>query len=147
MKYYTGMFAITQYADLDENSVGLGSRIDEYFDKRDEYLQDSENSVLGDYGIFTTTLIPTGDEITCASHKRAYLDMLIAHDFTNLKDLYDVAIKNFEVIHDIFKVCSSYKLLNDMPLLKFLNSEFGSNFRSYLLSIGDDEALGLLLEV
>lgn len=142
MQYYTGLFAFTQYADISEGSTGMGSVADRYIREMDKYMAESNNSVLGDIEIKDTTVIPTGDVVKCATHKRAYVDMLLNHQFTELKDLYDIAIRNFDILYQIFKIVTDYGIINDREILRFLNNEFKSYFRSYLMSVkGCDEYL------
>ena len=144
MKYYTGLFALTQYADEKENSVGIADQYDTYYPNRDNYLRDSANSPVGDWGIYEIDLLPYGGRVHIANHKRAYLDLLLDNNFEELKDLFEYAIKDFNVIHEVFYVCSQKKLYTKERVI-FLNSEFGSNFRSYLLFINDSKVLDYLI--
>ena len=141
MKYYTGLFALTQYADISEESIGLCGQLFKYLPEKDKFIADTDDTILGDYCVFDTYIVTTEEEIKCASHKRAYLDMLIKHDFNTLRSLYDEAICNLKVLHEIFIACSTFELYQDPEILNFLNEEFGSHFRSYLLSMSRDDLL------
>ena len=145
MEYYTGLFALSQYADESELSRGLGDRVDEYYPDRDKYLENSDNSVLGTYGIFETDIIPYGGIIKCASHARAYLDYVVKKDWNTLSDLYDVAINDMKVLHNIYEACTHYKLFDEDTIL-FFNKEFDSHFRSYLYAIDDIKSLSVIRE-
>ncbi|MBQ5476068.1 MAG: hypothetical protein IIT65_15685, partial [Lachnospiraceae bacterium] len=144
MKYYSGMFALTQYANPDEHSRGIGDRVDEFYEKRDEYLKESDESKLGTYGIFETDIVPYGGTIMCASHERVYLDFIVSKDFDTLKDLYDYAYNDLNVLHNIFNACSYFNLYSK-GVVKFLNWQFGSNFRSYLMYKGNDDLLKYIM--
>jgi len=144
VKYYTGLFALTQYVDKNESSVGIADEYDTYYPDKENYLRDSEGTILGDYGIFEVDLLPYGGRVCCANHKRAYLDLLLDNDFDTLTELFDYAIKDFDVIHEVFQICSQ-KQLYTKERTQFFNNEFGSNFRSYLLFINEGKVLNFLV--
>lgn len=146
MKYYSGLYAFTQYADADEDSAGICSRLSEFEGKEDEHLLEATEMPFNEYGIYETIAIGSGEVITCASHKRAYIDMLYQHKFDELDGFSEIGIRNMHVIHDIFDLVSGFKLTEDKEIVKFMNKEYGANYRSYLLAKGDDESLQKILE-
>lgn len=146
MKYYSGLLALSQYANEDEESIGLGEFASEYLRDVDKYIRDSEEALMGEDGIFLTDIIPTGVEAFCASHARAYCDMLIEHKFEDLAGLYQRAINNYGVISKVFDMLKKYALFKDKDILRFLNSEFGSYFRGYLVTHGADSVLSDIME-
>lgn len=146
MKYYTGLFALTQYADRNEQSKGMCSRTYEFYPKRDEYLRESNTSILKDYGIFKTIVVPFGDEIMCASHKRVLLDMLEQKQLDKFNDVYDEAVDDPAVMRDVLMIAYEVGLYEDKEVLKFLKDYYGSWIRSWLISIGDTKYINFLLE-
>jgi hypothetical protein len=146
MKYYSGLYAFTQYSDCNEDSSGICNRLNEFTGKEDEYLLESDDMPFDDYGIFETVLIGKNEIEMCASHKRAYLDMLHLHKFEDLTGLAETGIRNMHVIHGIFELVSGFKLTKDKEVVRFMDSEFGANYRSYLVANGDDDSLAIILE-
>lgn len=146
MEYYSGLLALSQYACENDDSAGLGSDAEYYLKEAEKYVRDTDSSKLGSVEIFSTVLIPTGEVKMCASHARAYCDMLLEHDFEGLKDIYLIAIKSYSVLNRIFLIARNYGLLRDKEIVKFLNDEFGSYFRGHLLTIGEDKVLAGILE-
>lgn len=146
MKYYTGLLALSQYADSTEDSVGLGSRSSEFLSHKEDFIADTDDSVLGTRGIMETLTIPTNESIICANHTRAYCDMLIQHKFETLEGLYDEALRTYSSIYKIMEMSRSARLYDDKEILLFLNSEYGSYFRSFLMKYGEDMLIAYLVE-
>ena len=144
MIYYTGYFGLTQYTDKSENSVGLGDKFFDYFKDKDKYTAESDDSVLKDYGIKEVVLMPEGGVAVCANHTRVYLDFLINKQFKDLTGLFEYAYKDYNVLHKIFEICSRYGLYTK-EVASFLNNEFGSLFRSYILAINDKHTLHYII--
>lgn len=146
MMYYSGLLALSQYVFEEDNSVGLGSDANKYLEEKDKYIRDTDKSKLGTVEIMEGTIIPTGEEAYCASHARAYCDMLVEHMFDELKDLYFIAINSYAVLHRIFSILRTNNLFKDEKIVEFLNDEFGSYFRGYLVRCGEENALSGLME-
>lgn len=146
MVYYSGLLALSQYACENDDSAGIGEDASRYLAEAEKYERDTETAKLGPTEVFSTVIIPTGEVKMCASHARAYCDMLVEHDFEGLKDLYLIAIKSYKVLNRIFLMSRNYGLLRDKEIVKFLNDEFGSYFRGHLVMIGEDKALASILE-
>ena len=146
MMYYSGLLALSQYVFDEEHSIGLGSDASIYLSEKEKYVRDTEKSKLGELEIAVGTIIPTGEEAYCASHARAYCDMLVEHLFNELKDLYFIAIDNYTVLNKIFFILRTNGLFKDKDIVNFLNNEFGSYFRGYLVRYGEEKALSNLME-
>lgn len=146
MKYYTGLLALSQYADSTEDSAGLGSRSGEFLSHKEDFIADTDDSVLGTRGVFETLTIPTNELIMCASHTRAYCDMLIQHKFETLEGLHEEALRTYSSVYKIMEMARLARLYDDKEILTFLNSEYGSYFRSYLMKYGEDRLLTYLME-
>ena len=146
MKYYTGLLALSQYADETEDSAGLGSQAYDFLSHKEDYLADTEGSPLGDKGIIDTFTIPTNENIKCANHTRAYCDMLIQHKFEELEGLYEIALRTYASSYKIFKMARNAGLYEDTEILNFMNHEYGSYFRSFLMKYGEDQLLSKLME-
>ena len=145
MMYYSGLLALSQYVFEEEHSIGLGSDASMYLNEKEKYIRDTNNSKLGNLEVAVGTIIPTGEEAYCASHARAYCDMLVEHLFDELKDLYFIAIDNYAVLNKILLILRTNSLFNDKDIVEFLNNEFGSYFRGYLVRYGEEKALSNLM--
>lgn len=146
MMYYSGLLALSQYVFEEDNSIGLGSDANKYLEEKDKYIRDTDKSKLGTIEVMKGTIIPTGEEAYCASHARAYCDMLVEHMFDELKDLYFIAINSYAVLNRIFFILRTNSLFKDEKIVEFLNNEFGSYFRGYLVRYGEENALSGLME-
>lgn len=146
MKYYSGLLALSQYACEEDDSTGLGVDADKYLEDPEKFERDTDYALLKDVEVFETIIIPTGELKRCASHVRAYCDLLVEHDFDTLRDIYEVAIRSYNVLNRIFLMARTYGLLKDKDIVGFLNDEFGSYFRGHLVINGNDELLASLLE-
>lgn len=146
MKYYTGLLALSQYADSSEDSVGLGSQSYEFLSHKDDFIADTDESVLGTRGVMETITIPSNEVIMCANHTRAYCDMLIQHKFETLKGLYEEALRTYSSFYKVFKMARSAGLYDDKEILQFMNKEYGSYFRSFLMKYGEDDLLSQIME-
>lgn len=146
MMYYSGLLALSQYVFEEDNSVGLGSDADKYLEEKDKYIRDTDKSILGLTDVTEGMIIPTGELAFCASHARAYCDMLIEHMFDELEDLYLIAINNYGVLNRIFLILRTNGLFKDAKIVEFLNKEFGSYFRGYLIRYGEENVLSGLME-
>ncbi len=149
MRYISGYLAFTQHADENEMSCGVWNFSPDIYEHIEEYMRESDDSVLKDTGIFKTMLnTMTSDEVYyCANHARAYCDLLIEHDFKTLKGFYDMNIRDAGTAHKIFETCQRYALFEDRDILIFMVKEFGSNLRSYLLLYGYDKSLREVLDI
>lgn len=146
MKYYSGLLALSQYACEEDDSAGLGADASKYLAEDYRYERDTEFSKLGSEEVFSTVIVPTGEVKQCASHVRAYCDLLVEHDFESLRDIYHIAIRSYNVLNRIFLMARHYGLLNDEEIVSFLNDEFGSYFRGHLVMLGKEKALSNLME-
>ena len=146
MKYYSGLLALSQYAYEKDDSAGLGADASKYLAEADRYERDTDFAKLGNEEVFSTVIIPTGEVKQCASHARAYCDLLVEHDFESLRDIYLIAIKSYSVLNRILLMSRKHGLLKDKEIVKFLNDEFGSYFRGHLVMVGEDKALADILE-
>lgn len=149
MKYISGYFAFTQHADDNERSCGIWDASPDIYEHIEDYMQESDESVMKEDGIFRTMLtLMSDDEIYyCANHARAYCDLLIKHEFDILKGFYDMYIRDAGTIHKVFAMCQKYALFEDKEILVFMVKEFGSNLRSYLLLYGYDKSLREVLDI
>lgn len=146
MEYYSGLLALSQYAFDKDESVGLGADASKYLEDEAKYIRDTEKMKLGDIEVIDAIIIPSGEMKLCASHARAYCDMLEEHDFEQLEDLYLIAINNYSVLTRIFLLIRTNGFLKDEAIVKFLNDEFGSYFRGYLVRYGEEKALANIME-
>ena len=146
MKYYSGLLALSQYAYEEDDSAGLGADASKYLAEADKYERDTEFAKLGSEEVFSTVIVPTGEVKQCASHVRAYCDLLVEHDFESLRDIYHIAIRSYSVLNRVFLMARHHGLLNDKEIVNFLNDEFGSYFRGHLVMLGKEKSLSNLME-
>ena len=72
--------------------------------------------------------------------------MLIQHKFEELEGLYEIALRTYASSYKIFKMARNAGLYEDNEILNFMNHEYGSYFRSFLMKYGEDQLLSKLME-
>lgn len=149
MKYISGYMAFTQHADDNEMSCGVWNFDPDIYNHIEDYMRESDDSVFKDKGIHKTMLMSFVDSEVyyCASHARAYCDLLLEHRFDILTGFYEMNMRDAATAHDIFGMCQHYALFEDREILTFMVKEFGSNLRSYLLLYGFDKSLKEVLDI
>lgn len=134
MKYITGRYAMSLYADTDDMSTGIWSD-DNSKTVPEDHMADTEDYPFGSWGIIEDVSITDRIEgYNVANCQRAYLDMLYDKRFKELEGLYDEAINYHESLHNILFKVFKFKLYEDKEICEFLAKEFDSQFTSFIMT-------------
>lgn len=134
MMYITGRVALS--VPCERESTGLWNvRRSDFLNEEMMKLHDSQESPFKDYGIEKNKMIHYHEFCTynVADHVRAYVDMLYAGQFDELKGLFAEAINNAKCRTDIFMLVYGKlrHLAEFTEINEFMEEEFGSAWLSY----------------
>lgn len=138
MMYITGRIALGVPCERDSKGLWNVRRAD-FLDEANMKLHDSQESPFKDYGIERNKMIHYHEFCTynVADHVRAYVDMLYAGKFEEMKGLFAEAIDNAKCRVDIFMLV--YGKLRHLAEFKeideFMTEEFASAWISYKDSV------------
>lgn len=132
MKYLTGIHALNVPCPLETSGDWHQSALR----WKDLTILDTENSILGDYGIFLSSKVPDGDggfrTMYVADTIRAIFDLLVMGNTAAAQGMRDDFICNEDYTLEVFRVATLFQNTEYWTIVdKFLEREYELTWVNY----------------